>query len=168
VNRATLAGLGYVYVALALPALIVGPTHQRVQAALLTGAIFAYLWFLASLSAQLVRFDPSGFFASVVGLGGAANVALFVIATLSGSPLIVAPASACAATVIVGSSLAAWRARKIPKWFGQAGLVGGAGVLGVGIAEGAANWTFAGDSIFASSLGFMVWVVVTATYLLRR
>lgn len=163
-----LPALGYVYVALALPALIAGPMHQQLQSALLTGAIFAYLWFLASLSAQLVRFDPTGFFASVVGLGGAANVALFVIGTISGSPLLVAPASACAATVIVGSSLAAWRARKIPKWFGQAGLVGGAGVLGVGFAEGAANWTFAGDSIFASSLGFMVWVVVTATYLLRR
>ena len=27
---------------------------------------------------------------------------------------------------------------------------------------------FAGDAVFASSLGFMVWVVVTATYLLKR
>jgi hypothetical protein len=41
-------------------------------------------------------------------------------------------------------------------------------VLAVGIVEGAAGWTFAGSSLFASSLGFMVWVVVTATYLLRR
>jgi hypothetical protein len=41
-------------------------------------------------------------------------------------------------------------------------------VLGVGMAEGAANWTFEGDAVYASSLGFMVWVLVTATYLLRR
>jgi peptidoglycan/LPS O-acetylase OafA/YrhL len=70
--------------------------------------------------------------------------------------------------VIIGSSLAAWRARKIPRWFGQAGVVGGLAVLGVGLVEGAANWTLAGDAVYASSLGFMVWVIVTATYLLRR
>ena len=70
--------------------------------------------------------------------------------------------------MIIGSSLAAWRARKIPKWFGRAGVAGGIAVLGVGIVEGAADWTFAGDAVCASSLGFMVWVVVTATYLLRR
>ena len=40
--------------------------------------------------------------------------------------------------------------------------------FGVGIVEGAAGWTFAGDAGFASSLGFMVWVVVAATYLLKR
>lgn len=167
-NRATLPALGYVYVALALPALVLGVDHPNVGSALFTGAIFAYLWFVASLSAQLVRFDPTGFFASVVGLGGAAFIVLQGLAVLRGAAHVAAISSACAATVIVGSSLAAWRARKIPRWFGQAGLVGGAGVLGVGIAEGAANWTFSGDSIFASSLGFMVWVVVTATYLLRR
>jgi peptidoglycan/LPS O-acetylase OafA/YrhL len=70
--------------------------------------------------------------------------------------------------VIIGSSLAAWRARKIPKWFGQAGIVGGLAVLAVGLVEGAGDWTLAGDSVLASSLGFMVWVLVTATYLLRR
>ena len=43
-----------------------------------------------------------------------------------------APAAACAATVIFGSSLAALRARKVPKWFGRAGLAGGVAVLGVG------------------------------------
>jgi hypothetical protein len=79
-----------------------------------------------------------------------------------------APSSACAATVIIGSSLAAWRARKIARWFGQAGVAGGVAVLVVGLVEGAAGWTFAGSSVFASSLGFMVWVVVTATYLLKR
>jgi hypothetical protein len=168
VTRARLPALGYVYVALALPALILGVDHVDAASALFTGAGFAYLWFLASLRAQLVRFDPDGFFASVVVLGGAAFFALQAIALLAGDPHVAAPAAACAATVIVGSSRAAWRARKIPRWFGQAGVLGGITVLAVGTVEGAADWTFAGDSVFASSLGFMVWVVVTATYLLRR
>jgi hypothetical protein len=168
VTRERLPALGYIYVALALPALIVGPTHIRLQASLLTGALFAYLWFLASLRAKLIRFDPNGFFASVVVLGGASYVALQVIAVLGGTTVLVAPSSACAATVIIASSLAAWQARKIPKWFGQAGVAGGIAVLAVGLVEGAGDWTLAGQSVFASSLGFMVWVVVTATYLLRR
>jgi hypothetical protein len=136
--------------------------------ALFTAAAFAYLWFLASLRARLVRFDPDGFFASVVVLGGAAFISLQAIALLGGEAHVAAPSSAGAATVIVGSSLGAWKARKIPRWFGQAGVAGGAAVLAVGIVEGAAGWTFVGDAGFASSLGFMVWVVVTATYLLRR
>lgn len=70
--------------------------------------------------------------------------------------------------MIIGSSLAAWRARKIQRWFGQAGVAGGIAVLVVGLVEGAGGWTFAGHGVFASSLGFMAWVVVTATYLLRR
>jgi hypothetical protein len=147
---------------------LVGRDHGRATAALLTGATFAYLWFLASLRAQLVRFDPDGFFASVVVLGGAAYLALETLAILAATTRAAAPASACAATVIMGSSLAAWRARKIPRWFGQAGIAGGLAVLTVGLVEGAANWTLAGDEVYASSLGFMVWVVVTATYLLRR
>jgi hypothetical protein len=157
-----------VYVALALPALILGRHHADTVAALFTVAIFAYLWFIASLRALLVRFDPDGFYAGVVALGGAAYIAVQTFAVLFESTQVAAPASACAATVIIGSSLAAWHARKIPKWFGQAGVAGGVAVLGVGVVEGAADWTFAGSSVFASSLGFMVWVVVTATYLLRR
>jgi hypothetical protein len=70
--------------------------------------------------------------------------------------------------VIIGSSLAASRAREIARWFGHAGVVGGIAVLVVGLVEAAAGWTLAGGRVFASSLGFMVWVVVTATYLLRR
>ena len=167
-TRASLPALGYAYVALALPALLLGRDHGRATSVLLTGAAFAYLWFLASLGAQLVRFDPDGFFASIVVLGGAAYLALQTLAVLDASTQDAAPSSACAATVIIGSSLAAWRARKIPKWFGQAGIVGGIAVLGVGLVEGGANWTLAGDAVYASSLGFMVWVVVTATYLLRR
>ena len=167
-TRAKLPAFGYFYVAFALPALIVGPKHDHLQPALLTAAIFGYLWFIASLRALLVRFDPDGFFASVVVLGGAAYIALQTIAVLGGVTVASAPSSACAATVIIGSSLAAWRARKIPRWFGQAGVAGGIAVLVVGLIEGAAGWTFAGDAVFASSLGFMVWVLVTATYLLRR
>jgi hypothetical protein len=168
VTRARLPALGYVYVALALPAVLLGRDHGRATTTLLTAAAFAYLWFLASLRSQLVRFDPDGFFASVVVLGGAAYLALETLAILAATTQAAGPASACAATVIMGSSLAAWRARKIPKWFGQAGVAGGVIVLAVGLIEGAADWTLAGDSVYASSLGFMVWVVVTATYLLRR
>jgi predicted permease len=156
-----------VYVAFALPALFLGGVdegHERLSSALLTVAIFAYLWFLASLRARLVRYDPDGLFASVVVLGGAAYVPLQLIAVLQGSELLAAPSSACAATVVMGSSLAAWRARKIPRWFGQAGIAGAVAILAVGLAE----WTVTRDSVFASSLGFMIWVLVTATYLLRR
>ena len=167
-TRARLPALGYCYVALALPALVLGVDHPQAASALFTGAVFAYLWFIASLRAQLIRFDPDGFFASIVVLGGAAFLVLQALALALGSAELAAPSSACAATVIMGSSLAAWRARKIARWFGQAGVAGGIAVLVVGIVEGAADWTFAGDAVFASSLGFMVWVLVTATYLLRR
>jgi len=168
VTRAQLPALGYLYVALALPALVLGVSHEDAASALFTGAAFSYFWFLASLRALVIRFDPDGFFASVVVMGGATFVALQGAALLLPSPRLAAPSAAAAAAVIVSSSLAAWRARKIPKWFGQAGVAGGIAVLGVGMIEGAADWTFAGDTVFASSLGFMVWVVVTATYLLRR
>jgi hypothetical protein len=168
VTRARLPALGYVYVALALPALIVGSDHTHMASALFTGAVFAYLWFIASLRAKLVRFDPDGFFASVVVLGGAGFLTLQAVALLASATEAAAPSSACAATVIVGSSLAALRARKIPRRFGQAGIAGGIAVLAVGVVEGAADWTLTGDALFASSLGFMVWVLVTATYLLRR
>ena len=79
-TRAQLPALGYAYVALALPALILGADHRRAAAALFTGAVFAYLWFIASLRAKLVRFDPDGFFASVVVLGGASFLALQAVA----------------------------------------------------------------------------------------
>ena len=167
-TRAKLPALGYAYVALALPALLLGLQHERAKTTLVTGAAFAYLWFIASLRARLVRFDPDGFFASVVVTGSAAYIALQALAVIGASTEAAAPASACAATVIIGSSLAAWRARKIGRWFGQAGVAGGIAVLVVGLVEAAANWTLAGGRVFASSLGFMVWVVVTATYLLRR
>jgi hypothetical protein len=167
VTRQTLPALGYLYVALALPALIVGPDNQRAQASLLSFAAFAYFWFIASLVAKVMRFAPDGFFASVVLAASAAYVPLQVVAVL-GDPLLAGPSAACAATTIIGASLAAWRARKISRWFGQAGVAGGVAVLVVGAVEASANWTLADRSVFASSLGFMVWVLVTATYLLRR
>jgi hypothetical protein len=159
--------LGYVYVALALPASIIGPDHQRTQAMLLTCAVFAYFWFIASLGAKVMRFAPDGFFASVVVAASAAYIPLQLIAVL-GDRLLAGPSAACAAATIIGSSLAAWRARKIPHWFGQAGIAGGIAVLVIGAIEAGSGWTLADRSVFASSLGFMVWVVVTATYLLRR
>jgi hypothetical protein len=168
VNRATLPSLGYLYVALALPAFIVSPEHLRLAATLYTGALFAYLWFVASLRAKLVRFEPDGFYASAVVLGSAAFAALQARQLVNVDGVIAAPAAACAATVIVASSLAAWRARKIPKWFGQAGVAGGIAVLAVGLVEGADDWTLWRHDVHASTLGFMVWVIVTATYLLRR
>ena len=167
-TRAQLPALGYLYVALALPALLLGAGHPGAVSALFTAAAFSYFWFIASLRALVVRFDPDGFFASVVAMGGATFIALQGAALLLANPRLAAPSSAAAAAVIIGASLAAWRARKIPKWFGRAGIAGGIAVIVVGMVEGAANWTFAGDTVFASSLGFMVWVVVTATYLLRR
>jgi len=168
VTQARLPALGYVYVALTVPALAVSPQHVRLAAALYTAAIFAYLWFIASLRARLMRFDPDGFFASTVVVGAAAFVPLQARLLVNPAGIVAAPSAACAATVIIGSSLAAWRARKIPRRFGQAGVVGGIAVLVVGMVEGAADWTFSGDAFFASSLGYMIWVVVTATYLLLR
>ena len=167
-TRARLALCGYLYVALALPAFIVGTGHSQLQSALYTGAAFSFLWFLASLRARLNRYDPEGFYATTVMMGGAALVALQAITLFLASPQLAGPTAACAATVVVGSSLAALRARKVKKWFGYAGLVGGAGVLGVGILEGAWHWKLAGTDIYASALGFMIWVLVVATDLMRR
>ena len=159
---------GYAYVALALPAFLVGIHHTQLQSALYTGAAFAFLWFLASLRARLNRYDPEGFYATTVMMGGAAFLALQTITLFFAAPQLAGPTAACAATVVVGSSLAALRARKVSRWFGYAGLLGGAGELAVGILEGAWDWKLAGTDIFASGLGFMIWVLVVATDLMRR
>ena len=166
-TRAHLPALGYAYIVLTLPALILGNTHPQATAALLTGGGFAYLWFLARLR-RLVRYEPDGFFASVVVLAGGAFFVLQTLAVLSGDTAYSGPAAACATSVIIGASQAAYRARKIPLGFARAGIAGGVAVAIVGLVEGAANWKLAGHSIFASSLGFFIWVIVTATYLLRR
>ncbi len=167
-TRERVAAFGYLYVALALPAFLLGVGHANAESALFTGAAFSFLWFLASLRSRLVRYDPDGFFASAVVLGGGAGIALQTMSLLLGRPQLAAPASACAATVIVGSSLAALRARKVPKWFGRAGIAGGVLVLIMGLVEGADGWTLTGNTGYASTLGFMLWVLVTTTYLLRR
>lgn len=167
-TRARLAVCGYVYVALALPALVVGTAHTHLQSALFTAAAFAFLWFLASLRARLDRYDPGGFYATTVMMGGAAFIAMQTTAIFFAAPQLAGPTAAGAATVIIGSSLAALQARKVPRWFGYAGLIGGAGELAVGILEGAWHWKLAGTDVFASALGFMIWVLVVATDLLRR
>jgi hypothetical protein len=168
VTRAHLALCGYVYVALALPAILLGYGHPDAQSPLFTGAAFAFLWFLASLRARLDRYDPAGFFGSTVMLGGAAFIALQTLTVLSAEPQLSAPTAACAATIVIGSSAAALRARKVTRWFGWAGVLGGAAVFGVGVLEGAWHWKLAGSDVFASALGFMIWVLVAATDLLRR
>lgn len=159
--------LGFAYVPLGVGALALGSRHQQAASAMFTGAAFAFLWFLGSLHAKIIRYDPAGFFASIVVLGGASYLALQAAALASRDALVAAPGAACAATVIIGSSLAALNARKVARWFGRLGIAGGIAVLGVGIAEAAANWTFVGSTFWASSLGFMVWVLVTAAYLAR-
>ncbi len=167
-TRERIAAFGYAYVALALPAFLLGNEHRGAQSALFAGAAFAFLWFLASLRARLVRYDPDGFFAGLVSMGGAAVIALQAATLLGASPHYAAPAAGCEAALIIGSSLAALRARKIDHAFGRAGIAGGIAVLVVGIVEGAAGWTLVGDEGYASLLGFLLWVVVAATYLLRR
>jgi hypothetical protein len=168
VTRARVAALGYAYAVLGAVALALGGDHDRAATALFTLAAFAYLWFLASLRARIIRFDPDGFFASVVVLGGASFLALQTAGLVAHDVELAAPGAACAATVVIGSSLAALRARKVPKWFGRLGIAGGVAVLAVGVVEAAAEWTLADETLWASQLGFMVWVVVTSTYLLRR
>ena len=167
-TRERIAAFGYAYVALALPAFLIGSEHPRARSALFAASAFAFLWFFASLRARLVRYDPDGFFAGIVAMGGAAVIALQASTLLLDRRELGAPAAACAAAVIIGSSLAALRARKVDRWFGRAGLAGGIAVLIVGLIEGGTGWTLVGDETSASLLGFMVWVVVTATYLLRR
>jgi hypothetical protein len=167
-TRARVAALGYVYVALGVVALALDGDHRNAATAVFTVAAFAYLWFLGSLRALLVRFDPDGFFASVVVLGGAAFIALQAAALAARDVRLAAPGAGCAAAAVIASSLAALRARKVSRAFGRLGVAGGVAVLAVGFAEAAANWTLWRATVWASSLGFMIWVVVTATYLLRR
>jgi len=167
-TRDRIAAFGYAYVALALAASLLGLGHPRAGSALLGGAAFAFVWFIAGLRSRLVRYDPDGFFATVVVLGGGAFVALQMVTLQLGTSRFAPPAAACATTVIFGATLAALRARKVPKWFGRAGLGGGVAVLVVCLAEGTLGWTLAGRTVFASMLGFMIWVLVTTTVLLRR
>src|ERR1700681_3061612 len=121
--RVYLPALGYAYVGLALVAFAIVGDHTRV-------AGFAYLWFLGSLRARLIRYDPDGFFASIVVLGGASCLPLQMVALVTKNVEAAALAAPGAASVVVGSSLAAMHARKVPRLFGSLGVVGGLGVLG--------------------------------------
>src|SRR6476469_4589464 len=166
--RVYLPALGYAYVGLALVAFALAGDHLRAAEAFLTIAGFAYLWFLGSLRTRLVRYDPDGFFAAMVLMGGAAYLPLQATALVSKDVEFAALGSPAAATVVVGSSLAAMHARKVPRWYGGLGVVGGLGVLGVGAGEAAAHWTLAGSALWASVLGFMIWVLAAATWLLAN
>src|SRR5437764_15087896 len=103
--RAYLPALGYAYVGLALVAFAIAGDHLRAAEAFLTIAGFAYIWFLGSLRARLVRYDPEQFYASVVILGGAAYLPLQATALVTKDVEFVALGSPAAATVVVGSSL---------------------------------------------------------------
>src|SRR5579872_443708 len=131
--RVYLPALGYAYVGLALAVFV------------LAGS--AYVWFLGSLRGRLMRYDPDGFFASVVVLGGATCLPLQAIALVQKDVEIAALAAPGAASVVIGSSLAAMHARKVPRSFGGMGVIGGLGVLGVGAGEAAAHWTLAGSAL---------------------
>jgi hypothetical protein len=159
--------LGYVYVPCGVLALALGSEHEQAASAVFVAAAFSLLWFLGSLHARIIRYDPDGFFASIVVLGGASLLALQAAALGSRSAEVAAPSAACAATVIIGSSLAAMSARKVRRSIGRLGIAGGVAVLGLGLSEGAADWTFVGSTFWASSLGFMIWVLITAGFLTR-
>ena len=73
-------------------ALALGGKHRQAATALFTGAAFAFLWFLGSLHAKIMRYDPDGFFASIVVLGGASLLALQAAALASRSAEVAAPA----------------------------------------------------------------------------
>jgi hypothetical protein len=166
--RAYLPALGYVYVGLAVAAMALAGEHPRTATAVFALSGFAYLWFLGSLRARLVRYDPDGFFAAVVVLGGASYLPLQATAIVTKDVEFAALGAPAAATVVVGSSLAALHARKVPKLFGALGVLGGLGVLGVGTAEAAAHWVFAGQALWASALGFMIWVLAAAGWMLAH
>ena len=106
--RVYLPALGYAYVGLALVAFAIAGDHLRAAEAFFTVAGFAYIWFLGSLRARLVRYDPDGFFASVVLLGGGAYLPLQATALVSKdvefAALGAAIATSCSASATVCSA----------------------------------------------------------------
>src|SRR2546430_9718587 len=150
--RVYLPAIGYAYVGLAVVAFAIAGDNLRAAEAFFAVAGFAYIWFLGSLRARLVRYDPDGFFASVVLLGGGASLPLQATALVSKDVEFAALGSPAAATVVVGSSLAAMHARKVPRWYGTLGIVGGLGVLGGRAAEAAAHSAPAGTARLAAVL----------------
>src|SRR5205814_10214234 len=119
--RVYLPALGYAYVGLALVAFAIAGDHLRAAEAFFVLAGFAYLWFLGSLRARLVRYDPDGFFAAVVLLGGAAYLPLQATALVSKAVELAALGAPAAATAVVGSSFAATHPRQVPRWYGWVG-----------------------------------------------
>jgi hypothetical protein len=178
VQQTNLAWLGFVYVVLAVTGLGLldgGQDARSAGAALFSVAAAAFLWFLGTLVARLMRYEPRGYFAAIVLVAGAMSIGVQVIAVAfvarSGPDDILSFLSALAApaeaTVVIASSLAAMDARKISKQFGRAGFAGGLAILGVGFAEAADRWTLTA-TYSATWFGFMIWVAVTAYTLLRR
>src|SRR5271154_2349739 len=108
--RAYLPALGFVYVGLAVSAMALRGESVHTAVALFALAGFAYLWFLGSLRSRVIRYDPDGFFAAVVVLGGAAYLPLQATALAEKNVEFAALGSPAAATVVVGSSLAALHA----------------------------------------------------------
>src|SRR5207248_8592445 len=102
--RVYLPALGYAYVGLALVAFAIAGDHLRAAEAFFTVAGFAYIWFLGSLRARLVRYDPDGFFASVVLMGGAAYLPLKATALVSNDSHFYALASPSASTIALSST----------------------------------------------------------------
>ena len=132
--------LGFAYVPLGVGALALGSKHhagrertlhgRRLRAPLVSGQP------PRDASSATTRRDSSP--ASWCS-AGASLLALQAAALASRDALVAAPGAACAATVIIGSSLAALNARKVSRWIGRLGIVGGLAVLGVGVSEAAAR-----------------------------
>ncbi len=161
--------LGYVYVPLGVLALALGTNHPQAASALFVGAAFAFLWFLGSLHARIIRFDPDGFFAELVVLGGAALLALQAAALASHDALVAAPGRGLRGD---GDHRLVARRRSRARKVQQVVRARGdrrrrSRCCSLGVCEAAADWTFVGSTFWASSLGFMIWVLVTATYLVR-
>src|SRR5437764_9609611 len=100
--RVYLPALGYAYVGLALVAFAIAGDHLRAAEAFFAIGAFAYLWFLGSLRARLVRYDPDGFFASIVVLGGASYLPLQASALATKDVQLAALGSPGGAAVVVG------------------------------------------------------------------
>src|ERR1700745_2541562 len=97
--RVYLPALGYAYVGLALVAFAIVGDHVRAAESFFALASFAYLWFLGSLRARLIPYDPDGFFPSIVVMGGAACLPLQAIALAAQDVQVAAMAAPGAASV---------------------------------------------------------------------
>src|SRR3954452_19020892 len=104
ITRERVAALGYVYVVLGLIALVLGADHGRAASAVFTLTAFAYLWFVGSLRARIIRSLPAGSFASVFALGASSSIARRADALAARDGDLAARGAGCAATVGLGSS----------------------------------------------------------------